>query len=255
MEDVDLQRQKEVIATMAAVHSPHVRAATDCVNGNSVQAKIEESKLTLGQHHQPMPPAVPTLHITAEQPRESEGPGKVYTEYVNQSRVEAMLEESKAQPRGIEGAEKISVQHTDRVNLSQAMTEESISRSSQHHHPMLPAVPTPHAKRSESPDYVNQSRVQAMLDEIEARKRPLSPESLHSADESLTLPPPIVTFPLDEQNVVAEGLGDDHEGGGVRQVTGVPYDPNLKCLMCEKEFRVGEIQLFRSHVATCGTVV
>ena len=74
-------------------------------------------------------------------------------------------------------------------------------------------------------------------------------QALRLGDDVLT---PGIT---QQMHVVAEDLGDDHEGGGARQVTGVPYDPNLKCVMCEKEFRIGEIQLFRSHMATCGTIV
>ena len=59
-----------------------------------------------------------------------------------------------------------------------------------------------------------------------------------------------------EVHAVAQGLMDDHEGGERREVTGVPYDPNLTCVSCGKVFRIGEIQLYRSHNATCaGTVV
>ena len=109
------------------------------------------------------------------------------------------------------------------------MTKESTSTSSQHRQPMPSAVPTPHARRSEGPDqanadYVNQSRVQAMLEEIKARKRQPSPESSHSApvsaDESLHLPPPFMTFPLDEQK------GNSPEGASHPQNAGVPTTPD-----------------------------
>ena len=30
-----------------------------------------------------------------------------------------------------------------------------------------------------------------------------------------------------------------------------PFDPNLVCPMCRKQFRIGEIQKFRRHVNTC----
>ncbi len=30
-----------------------------------------------------------------------------------------------------------------------------------------------------------------------------------------------------------------------------PLDPNLVCPLCNKQFRIGEIQAFRSHVQTC----
>ena len=37
-----------------------------------------------------------------------------------------------------------------------------------------------------------------------------------------------------EVHAVAQGLRDDHEGGEGREVTGVPYDPNLTCVSCGK---------------------
>ena len=52
---------------------------------------------------------------------------------------------------------------------------------------------------------------------------------------------------------VAEYFMD--EEGQEHPVTGLqaPEDPNLTCVVCGRVFRLGEIQLFRSHVATCGT--
>ena len=32
----------------------------------------------------------------------------------------------------------------------------------------------------------------------------------------------------------------------------VPYDPNLVCVYCHKQFRIGEIQKYKHHVGTCG---
>ena len=54
-------------------------------------------------------------------------------------------------------------------------------------------------------------------------------------------------------NVAHDVIDDNAEG----EVTGVPYDPNLTCVMCGKVFRIGEIQLYRNHTAaaTCGTLV
>ena len=47
------------------------------------------------------------------------------------------------------------------------------------------------------------------------------------------------------------------DGEGRVAVTGLhaPLDPNLTCPTCQTVFRLGEIQLFRSHVSTCGSVV
>ena len=58
-----------------------------------------------------------------------------------------------------------------------------------------------------------------------------------------------------EVHAVAQGLMDDHEGGEGREVTGVPYDPNLTCVLCGKVFRIGEIRLYRSHCETCVGIV
>ena len=47
------------------------------------------------------------------------------------------------------------------------------------------------------------------------------------------------------------------DGEGRVEVTGLhaPLDPNLTCPACQTVFRLGEIQLFRSHVSTCDSVV
>ena len=187
------------------------------------QSSIEESRSTAGLGRLSGKKPFPQLSSTSRQPTQHHQRIQPLPPAVHQPHVSA------AQPRGIGGAGKIDVQHPDRVNLSQAMTKESTSTSSQHRQPMPSAVPTPHARRSEGPDqanadYVNQSRVQAMLEEIKARKRQPSPESSHSApvpaDESLHLPPPFMTFPLDEQK------GNSPEGASHPQNAGVPTTPD-----------------------------
>lgn len=40
----------------------------------------------------------------------------------------------------------------------------------------------------------------------------------------------------------------EDEGAGQESA---PYDPNLECPTCKKKFRIGQIQLFRQHAATC----
>ena len=41
-------------------------------------------------------------------------------------------------------------------------------------------------------------------------------------------------------------------GGGVSsEGDAIPLDPNLVCPLCDKMFRIGEIQKFRRHVDTC----
>ena len=179
------------------------------------QSAIEESRTTAGSGRLSGKKPITQLSSTSRQPTQHRQPIQPLPPAVHPPHVSA------EQPRGIEGAGKIDVQHADRVNLSQAVTKESTSTSSQHRQPMPPAVPTLHAMGSEgsgqaNSDYVNQSEVEAMLKESKARKRQPSPESSHSApvpaDESLHLPPPFMTFPLDEQK--------DNSPGGVS------YPPN-----------------------------
>ena len=75
-------------------------------------------------------------------------------------------------------------------------------------------------------------------------------EQRHLGDDILT--PGINT----EVHGVAQDVTNKQEVGGSQEVTGVPYDPNLTCVTCGKVFRIGEIQLYRSHNANCpGTIV
>ena len=57
-----------------------------------------------------------------------------------------------------------------------------------------------------------------------------------------------------EVHNVAQGVLDDMvEGREGAEVTGIPYDPNLTCIVCQKVFRIGEILLYRNHTANCGS--
>ena len=63
----------------------------------------------------------------------------------------------------------------------------------------------------------------------------------------------ILTPGIDSQvHDMAQGLIAEMEEGGGENMTGTPYDPNLTCIYCQKMFRVGEIQLYRSHTTECG---
>ena len=48
---------------------------------------------------------------------------------------------------------------------------------------------------------------------------------------------------------------DDESGRRIVTQQHVPHDPNLTCPYCEKQFRMGEIQKYRHHKKSCGTVV
>ena len=55
-------------------------------------------------------------------------------------------------------------------------------------------------------------------------------------------------------DTVAEVNESDHVGDGGKVVSGLqslPPDPNLQCVACGKYFKIGQIQLYKRHVATC----
>ena len=49
-----------------------------------------------------------------------------------------------------------------------------------------------------------------------------------------------------QAETVATDVGDESSRRLTKQH--VPYDPNLTCPMCNKQFRIGEIQKYRAHV-------
>ena len=62
--------------------------------------------------------------------------------------------------------------------------------------------------------------------------------------------PPSHHRPPPSDSVLSEGGYED------MKMTETPYDPNLTCIICQKRFRVGEIQRFRTHTKNCvGTMV
>ena len=59
-----------------------------------------------------------------------------------------------------------------------------------------------------------------------------------------------------EVHGMAQDVIEEMEDGGGHEVIGTPYDPNLTCIICQKMFRIGEIQLYRTHTEHCnGTMV
>ena len=67
---------------------------------------------------------------------------------------------------------------------------------------------------------------------------------------SLKPPVPRITHEIKEMaDFVRAEVSEDNEQ--VKTMEHSPYDPNLVCPMCGKRHRVGEIQKFRKHVATC----
>ena len=106
----------------------------------------------------------------------------------------------------------------------------------------------------QSADYVNQSRIQEMLAKYSSLSQ--SPAAATVPNES-SLPAPIVVYTQDEEHMSRNpAMSTDGSRPVDDESIGVPYDPNLICLMCRKIFRIGEIQLFRRHISYCvGTEV
>ena len=81
------------------------------------------------------------------------------------------------------------------------------------------------------------------------REMMMKQEAQRQAGDILT--PGIAT----EMHGMAHDVIEEMEEGG-HEVTGTPYDPNLTCIICRRIFRIGEIQLYRTHTETCaGTMV
>ena len=69
------------------------------------------------------------------------------------------------------------------------------------------------------------------------------------------------THPLEDSTVLFENEIHQQAAQVIQEVSGSrreantdlkrPFDPNLVCPMCRKQFRFGEIQRFRRHVNTC----
>ena len=86
------------------------------------------------------------------------------------------------------------------------------------------------------------------------------PEELPSPPDPPSPENPNATRLLVEQNALHDNIGKDisEAAAEVTEVTqnekereGAPLDPNLVCPMCMKQYRIGEIQLFRAHVNKC----
>ena len=86
------------------------------------------------------------------------------------------------------------------------------------------------------------------------------PEQLPSPPDPPSPENPNATRLLVEQNALHDNIDKDisEAAAEVTEVTqnekereGAPLDPNLVCPMCMKQYRIGEIQLFRAHVNKC----
>ena len=104
----------------------------------------------------------------------------------------------------------------------------------------------PNAQQSHGPRKVPQGeRQKRMISELP----PL--ESLMADQHSNKLS----TIINDDIGDVAAKVREQVSGSRERTVTNTerPFDPNLVCPMCQRRFRIGEIQKFRRHVNSCGS--
>ena len=61
-----------------------------------------------------------------------------------------------------------------------------------------------------------------------------------------------LSISIDTQiHAVVERVVEEKEHIATDPHADIPFDPNLNCVSCGRKFRIGEIQLFRNHVALC----
>ena len=128
------------------------------------------------------------------------------------------------------------------------------------------------SKGHESHDYVNVPSTTIPEDNMYTQPKPRAPPQKPQARPRLSLPQSRQGIMETVESRSAENTGNytvsphvmsNTEDKDVSRVSdpdrqheaaelyAVPFDPNLTCPICNKMFRVGEIQMFRKHVDTC----
>ena len=83
--------------------------------------------------------------------------------------------------------------------------------------------------------------------EKESRKRPQFPNQQVPSNQPL---PPNPSGP--QENVLISGMHTYHRHQDEQSLAlDAPIDPNLVCQLCRRGFKIGEIQKYRRHVASC----
>ena len=83
------------------------------------------------------------------------------------------------------------------------------------------------------------------MDPTDPRNQP-NPKQFESYERGSRLDQNLDSIIHAQAETVVTEVGDESS----RQLTmhHIPYDPNLTCPMCNKRFRIGEIQKYRAHV-------
>ena len=114
--------------------------------------------------------------------------------------------------------------------------------------------PTAQEKPRPKPRMLNPAR------QVERKQNTPSPTYVAPNPAPVEYPLANRTELLVKPNVLQEGINGEisEAADAVSQVTrkegereGAPLDPNLVCPMCMKQYRIGEIQLYRAHVNKC----
>ena len=114
--------------------------------------------------------------------------------------------------------------------------------------------PTTQEKPRPKPRMLNPAR------QVERKQNTPSPTYVAPNPAPVEYPLANRTELLVKPNVLQEGINGEisEAADAVSQVTrkegereGAPLDPNLVCPMCMKQYRIGEIQLYRAHVNKC----
>ena len=72
-----------------------------------------------------------------------------------------------------------------------------------------------------------------------------------SPDSGQSVPPNALEENIDNEIVAAAGQVVGGSKGGGAASEDAPFDPNLECPTCGMKFRIGQIQNFREHAASC----
>ena len=101
-------------------------------------------------------------------------------------------------------------------------------------------------------------------DQLAQHSQPGQPDQLAQPVQATRPDQPVPRVKEDtnvQENVLLQGIDDDihqaveevqnEDDENEASLSGVPFDPNLVCPLCMKQFRLGEIQKYKKHVGKC----
>ena len=241
----------QIQPTTAAEEEYQIQHA-DYVNQSRIQAMLAGREQPLSRST-PMASALPTIFTSDEKPSASSHPQPHYKGGNVTREVGLGYHYGGGGGTGRGPARRGSDPYRNQGDSSEAQRQHELQHQT-HHQSGPTSLPSPLLHRQEPA--VGRSHLPAGHPQKPPTAAPRKKELLMRAEQHRlgddVLTPGINT----EVHNVAQGVLDDMvEGGEGAEVTGIPYDPNLTCILCQKVFRIGEIQLYHSHTAKCGGTV